>query len=482
MEHPILSEIEKKMSPNVDFKKKTFSIGKTGATVVFLEALIDTESINDFVIKPLITLPEFQNAEEMGKVKQLITLGQVYALEQEEVPDVDATLAALLRGCAVLFLHGDSVGYAFEAQTTNIRSVETPTDENSKQGGKESFVENIKLNTATIRKRLRTPDLMAEDMVMGKQSQTHIVLYYLSNTTDIEMVNLVRERLKSINTDIVSSVGVVEEAVLGEDFGMFPGTLLTERPDRFVAALNEGHVGIVTDGFPYGMILPATILQHMNAPEDYAQQPMTATLLRVLRWVMMGITLLAPAAYVSIMNFHQEMLPSKLLLSVNKAKIEVPFNEFTETVIMLIAFDVILEAGVRMPKNIGQAVSIVGGLIVGEAAITAKVVSPVVVIVVALTVMASFTIPGYSLVRAIKLWRFGLLLAGNILGIAGVTVGFILFILNLTGKSVLGVPYFAPLAEEHMMTKDTVIRMPFRENVRRPEYLRNRNPIRRRST
>lgn len=476
----LLSQTEAKLAKNADFKKRRITIGRVGAAVVYLEALINSADINDFVIKPLLSLPEFSAAENIGKVKLLLTLGKVYTLEQEEVKSENEVLAALFRGCALLFLDGDCVAYAFEAQTANVRAVGTPVDENARFGGKEAFVENIKLNTATLRKRLRTEHLVAEDLMAGVQSDTHMVLCYMGNTVDPEMVNIVRNRIKSMDVDMIASVGAIEEAVLGEDYDSFPGTVNTERPDRFAAALNEGHVGLLVDGFPYGMILPATILQQMNAPEDYAQHPVTASLLRVLRWAMMGITLLAPGIYISVMNFHQEMLPSRLLLSINKAKAEVPFNEFTEILIMLIAFDIILEAGVRMPQNIGQAVSIVGGLIVGDAAISAKVVSPVVVIVVALTVLASFTVPGNSLVRAVKLWRFLFLLMANLLGIAGVTVGFILFVIRLTGKSVLGVPYFAPLAEEHMITKDTLVRMPFRENVRRPEYLRNRNVFRRR--
>ena len=480
MESGILAQVEEKMKRNVDFKKRRIAVGRIGATVIFLEALIRNEEIDDFVIKPLLTLPEFRAAQNVGEIRMLLTAGKVYTLEQEDVKDRESAISALLRGCALIFLDGDTGGYAFEAQTANVRPVGTPVDENARFGGKESFVENVKLNTATLRKRLRTPDLAAEDFTVGVQSGTHIVLCYLANTADPELVRTVRKRIISINVDMIASMGSVEEAVLGEDYDPFPGTVNTERPDRFAAALNEGHIGLLIEGFPYGMILPATILQQMNAPEDYAQHPVTASLLRGLRWAMMGITLMAPGIYIAVMNFHQEMIPSRLLLSVNKAKAEVPFNEFTETVIMLIAFDIILEAGVRMPQNIGQAVSIVGGLIVGDAAISAKVVSPVVVIVVALTVMASFTVPGNSLVRAVKLWRFLFLLAANLLGIAGVTVGLILFIIRLTGKSVLGVPYLAPLAEEHMITKDTLVRMPFRDNLRRPEYLRNRNAVRRR--
>ena len=476
----LLAQLKEKMGKNVDYKVRRITVGRVGATVVYLEALIKSEDINDFVIKPLLSLPEFCAANEMGQVKLLLALGKVYTLEQETVASFDAVTSALLRGCALLFLDGDTEAYAFEAQTENVRAVGTPVDENARFGGKESFVENVKINTATLRKRLRTPDLVAEDLTVGRQSDTHIVLCYLENTVDPQMAETVRNRVKSMDVDVIASVGAVEETVLGDDYDSFPGTANTERPDRFAAALNEGHVGLLMDGFPYGMILPATILQQMNAPEDYAQHPMTATLLRILRWVMMGITLLAPGIYISVMNFHQEMLPSRLLLSVNKAKAEVPFNEFTETLIMLIAFDIILEAGVRMPQNIGQAVSIVGGLIVGDAAISAKVVSPVVVIVVAITVLASFTVPGNSLVRAIKIWRFLLIVMANLLGIAGVTMGFVFFVLRLTGKSVLGVPYLAPLAEDHMVTKDTLVRMPFRQNVRRPEYLRNRNVFRRR--
>lgn len=479
MENPIFLSVKRKMDPNSDFKEKHLQIGRVEATVIYMEALIDGRDINDFLLKPLLTLPLFTEAQSLREVKKHLDRGEVYTLDEETVRTTEDAFSTLLRGCAVLFLSGDCVGYAYEAQTANVRKVAPPVDENSEQGGKESFVENIKLNNATLRKRLRTEDFVIENIVVGKQSNTGVGLCYLGNTADMKMVETVRNRLKSKNVDIVSALGVIEEAVLDEDFGMFPGVVTTERPDRFVAALNEGYIGIVTDGFPYGMILPANILQHVNAPEDYAQHPAFATAVRVLRWLMIGVTLLAPAFYIAIMNFHQEMIPGKLLLSINKAKSEVPFNEFTEILIMMIAFEIILEAGVRMPRNIGQAVSIVGGLIVGEAAINAKIVSPVVVIVVALTVMASFTLPGKRFVRSLKMWRFLHIILANFFGMVGLTVGTILLLTHLTGQEMLGVPYLAPFAEEHMVTRDTVVRMPFRYNTKRPEYLRNRNQTRR---
>ncbi len=480
MENPILTCVRKKLKGNADFKEKTVKIGKVDASLIFLEALIDSGDINDFVVKPLLTMPSFQKASCTQDIAFLLSEGRIYTLDQETVKDEAAALSALIRGCAVLFLDNDTIGYAFEAQTDNIRSVSGLVDESSEQGGKECFVENIKLNTATLRKRLRTPDLRAETLTAGRKSVTGITLFYLADTVDESMLQKAREQIKSIDVDMISSTGLIEETVLGEEYGIFPGILSTERPDRFAAALNEGHIGIMADGFPYGLILPATITDHLNAPEDYAEHPVFATMIRLLRWGMTVITLLAPALYIAVMNFHQEMLPSRLLLSINRAKSEVPFSEFTEIIIMLVAFEVILEAGVRMPQNIGQAVSIVGGLIVGDAAISAKVVSPVVVIVVALTVMASFTLPGRSFARAVKLWRFLLILSANFLGIIGVTVGFILLISSLAGQTVLGVPYLAPLSERKMRTNDTVVRMPFRENRRRPVYLYNRNQIRRR--
>lgn len=476
---PLFEEVCDRLQRNSDFRVRPILIGqKFRGAFAFVDGMINSGQLSELVMRSLVE-HRFAADATAGDLFAYIDGGGIYCPDQKKQQKADDIIQQMLTGSAALFLDGAADAYTFEIKSTFVRSVTEPTNENITKGGKDAFVERWLMNTALVRSRLHSPDIVVESVLAGRQSQTNIAVVYLKNTADDALVQRAKDCLSKLDVDSISSLGIVEEALCGDDNSIFPQVTNTERPDSFCADINEGYIGIIIDGFPFALLVPGNILQQMQAPEDYARHSVFASAIRVLRFVMMGITLLLPGFYVSILSFHQEMLPSRLVQSIMKARLEVPFDEIIEMIVMLIAFEVLIEAGLRMPKNIGQAVSIVGALIVGEAAVSAKLISPAVVIVVAITAIASFTLPSQDLSNAVRVWRFVLLLFSGMLGLVGLVIGAILLTLRICSLEVLGVPYMAPLIGGHTKTKDSYFRRPFVQDKKRPEFLGNKNKTRR---
>lgn len=478
---PLFDQVCAKLQKNSDFRVRPILIGQRfQGAFVFLDGMINSGQLSELVMRSLVE-HRFEADATVEDLYAYIDSGGIYCPDQKKQTEADVIIKQMLTGSAALFFDGAAEAYTFEIKSTFVRSVSEPTNENITKGGKDAFVERWLINTALVRSRLHSPDIVVETVTVGRQSNTNIAVVYLQNTANPDLVQKAKDCLLGMDVDSIASLGIVEEALCGDDNSIFPQVTNTERPDSFCADINEGYIGIIIDGFPFALLVPGSILQQMQAPEDYARHPVFASAIRVLRFLLMGVTLLLPGFYVSILSFHQEMLPSRLVQSIMKARLEVPFDELIEMVVMLVAFEVLIEAGLRMPKNIGQAVSIVGALIVGEAAVSAKLISPAVVIVVAITAIASFTLPSQDLSNAVRVWRFVLLLFSGMLGLVGLVLGAILLTLRICSLEVLGVPYMAPIIGGHTETKDSYFRRPFLQDQKRPEFLGNQNKTRRRT-
>ena len=321
----------------------------------------------------------------------------------------------------------------------------------------------LRVNTALLRRRITSPKLKFIETTVGKTSNTLVSVAYLEGTADGELVNTVIEKLKGIEIEEVVSTASIEEHITSHPYSIFPQTIYTERPDKLAACISEGKIGLFIDGYPLGYVIPAVLNMFFQAPEDYSQNYLTASILRCIRYIAALITVLLPGLYVSTLTFNIEMLPAKLALSIIKSKEGVPFTTIIEVLFMLIAFEILIEAGVRLPKTMGQATSIVGGLIVGDAAISAKFVSPAVVVVIAIASICGFLMPNQDFANSLRLLRFTGVLMAAFAGIYGMSLGIILLLYYFAGLKTCGVPYMLPYAaaDGKNLGKDTLFRTPF---------------------
>lgn len=401
------------------------------------------------------------------------------ATQTKNVADMQSLFSALLLGETAVLV--DGFDHAFSANTTGgtYRAVEEPLSQSVVRGPREGFTESFALNVSMIRRRLRTPELWLETFVIGEVSRTSVGIMYVRGLAGDSIVEEVRIRLGRIQIDGILESGNIEELIQDETFTPFPTIYNTERPDVIAAGLLEGRVAILVDGTPFVLLAPALFVQFYQSAEDYYQRAEFATLIRMLRYVCFFISMLAPSLYIAVTTFHQELLPSSLLFSLAAQREGIPFPAFVEAVIMEVTFEILREAGVRLPKTIGQAVSIVGALVIGQAAVEAGLVSAAMVIVVAITAISNFVIPSFSMGISIRIIRFIMMVFAATFGLFGVTVGLIATVQHLCSLRSFGVPYLSPMAPFIAADqKDTILRLPLWGLFARPRFISQQNQVR----
>lgn len=382
---------------------------------------------------------------------------------------VGEMINALLDGEAALFVAGASQAIRFLAPTQRRRVPSEPETERVIRGPREGFTEQVITNLGLVRARLRSPRLAVESLEVGEVSRTTVMILHMYGICRPELVAEARRRLTAIRPDGVTDSAQVEELIEDTPWSVFPLVRSTERPDAVAGALLEGRVAILVDSTPFALIAPTFFVEMMHSPEDYYERFPMVFLLRTIRWVLGLIALTGPAFYVAVTNFHPQMLPTQLLLTVMAAREGVPFPGLIEAILMELALEALREAAIRLPKAIGQSVSIVGALIIGQAAVQAGVVSPIMVVVVALTGIASFVIPRFSTAIGLRLLRFPLLLLTGTLGLLGLTLGFVAILTHLLSLRSFGAPFLAPLGPLIPGDlRDAVVRAPFWALRRRP--------------
>ncbi|MCK8488171.1 spore germination protein [Paenibacillus sp. MBLB2552] len=432
------------------------------AAIVYLNALSNQQMINNFVIKPLMGLePEKVNAYPTDRLMKYILEDALSLGETSVVKEWTDVMMAVLSGDTVLLVEGSDQGIVSGTAGGEWRAVNEPTSQLVVRGPKDSFVESISTNISLIRRRIKSPDLWLESMKIGSVTHTHVAMMYMKGCADPDLVEEIRQRLKAIRIDGILESAYIEEFIQDKTITPFPTIFNTERPDVAAGNLLEGRVVILVDGTPYTLILPTVFAQFMQSPEDYAQRFDISILMRIIRYICFVILLLGPAVYVALTTFHYEMIPTLLLVSLMAQREGVPFPAFVEAVIMEVVFEILREAGVRMPRAIGQTVSIVGALILGQAVVEAGVITPIMVIVVALTGIASFALPSYNLSIAGRLFRFYFLVLSGLFGFYGITLGLIMLIAHMNSIRSFGVPYLSPFSPFiPQAQKDAILRLP----------------------
>ncbi|MBB3110749.1 spore germination protein KA [Paenibacillus phyllosphaerae] len=482
--HRNLTVIRKAIGTSGDIIIREFQAGRSGevpAAIIYADGLADANAIQSMVLRPLMLADMPLGIGQIplaSRAKEHI----VYIGDVEEITDLESLYKAFLTGNSVLLFEGDQTALSLDTKGWKERSVDEPSTQNVIRGPKEAFTETLKTNIGLLRRRIKSTTMQVEYKTVGRLTQTDLAIVYMDGIVADEVLNEVRHRLSLIDIDAIFESGNIEEFIQEEQLTYFPTVFNTERPDVVAAGLVEGRVAIIVDGTPFVLLVPALFIQFLQSPDDYYQRADIGSILRTLRLVALFIAMLAPAAFIAITSFHQEMLPSSLLISIAASRSGVPFPVFVEALIMEITFELLREAGLRMPKAIGQAISIVGALVLGEAAVQAGLVSPGMVIIVSLTAITTFVIPYSSLAVPIRLLRFSLMGLAAMFGLYGIFVGLTYVILHLNTLRSFGVPYLKPYAPFIMADqKDGVwFRAPIWKMLKRPLSLVNRNQTRQR--
>ncbi|HWO77566.1 MAG TPA: spore germination protein [Bacillus sp. (in: firmicutes)] len=490
---PLIESIDDSLTVNLDYiRKRTgnspdvvirqFKIGKdleVPIAIVYLEGLSDHTTINDFLIESIMQSKTLQNELTLQDAfdimkEQVIALGTV-----KEVLDWDNLFSTLMTGQAIILMDGKSSALSASTKGGEKRSIEEPSSQVTIRGPRDGFTESIQVNIALVRKRIHNPDLWVETMNIGKITKTTVSIMYINGIAKKKIVEEVRTRLNRINIDSILESGYIEQLIEDQTFTTFPTTYHTERPDTVAGNLLEGRIAIFVDGTPFVLIVPALFIQFFQSVEDYYGRFDISTFLRFLRILMFFISVIAPAVYIAATTFHQEMIPTPLLIAIAAQREAVPFPAFVEALIMEIAFEILREAGIRMPRAVGSAISVVGALVVGQAAVEAGIVSAAMVIIVAITAIANFATPSIAMAISARLIRFLFMVAAATFGFYGIILGIIIQVVHLCSLRSFGVPYMAPLAPMILSDNDdTIVRVPWWAFRTRPKLLTGENQIR----
>lgn len=472
--------ITKRLGGSTDLVIRRFIIRANGrpyhAAVVYIEGLSNPKDLLESLLDD--NSEAWANLRSAGQLPPLRLL-QDYMLnigDLNGVSDMDTLLHAVLSGDSAVIVDGFPEAIAAATRHRQERGVTEPMSQTVVRGPREGFSESLRTNTALVRRKIKDPHLWMETMQIGTVTQTDVAIMYIKNIVNKKVVDEVRLRLARIDIDAILESGYIEEFIQDETYSPFPTVYNSERPDSIAGGLLEGRVAILVDGTPFVLLVPALFTHFLQTPEDYYQRADISTLIRILRYVCLFIAIFGPSAYIAITTFHQEMIPTPLLISIVAQREEIPFPAFVEALLMEVTFEILREAGVRMPRTVGQAVSIVGALVIGTAAVDAGLVGPAMVIVVSITAISNFVIPSYNLGISIRMIRFVFMMLAATFGLYGILVGTIIMVLHLCSLRSFGVPYLAPfapyIAEDQ---KDNLFRLPQWAMLTRPRLVSPRN-------
>ena len=456
------------------------------AFLIYIDGMANADSINQFILKPLMlrnrtnthtknNICKIQNSKNFNLNEHisncLIPQNQVSILENfsQIISDINV-------GNCIVFVDTLPIAYSIDVKGFKQRSISSPQNEIIVRGSQEAFVESLRTNTSILRRLINNENLIIENTSVGKVSNTKVAICYMNNIANADLVAEVQYRVNNLDIDSLISAGQLEQLIQDNGKNMFPQLIATERPDKTAYALLEGKVVVIVNGSPYVLIMPGIFRDFLTSPEDVNLKYQFANLAKTIRLIAALIALLLPGLYIAITNYHQELIPTELLFAIAASRESVPFPIIFELLFMEIAFELIREAGLRVPSPIGSTIGIVGALILGDAAVKASIVSPILIIIVALTALCSFSIPDLSLNFTFRILRFVYIILGYIGGFLGIGLGLFGLLLSLSNLTSFGVPYLVPnLARPLRRATSSYFSLPIWEREKKPNFLATKN-------
>lgn len=454
-----IEQLVERFEEHSDFQYRQFRIGDESYTVLYMDSLVENGYIQNHVAEKLKTCNDIS----------------VFP----EIPTMDEAAQAIVEGKIIVWDTTRQVLLEAVSEGIETRSIQESENESLLRGPRDAFVESLNTNLSLVRRRLPNPDLIINTYVLGRQTKTKVALLYMNGIVNPNILDEVRTRLSTIDVDQVLESGVVEQWIEDSWYSPSPQVQQTELPTKVLHALLDGRVALLVDGSPVALLVPVTFSMLFQAPDDYYERWMISSAIRIIRLVAAVVALTLPSLYIALISYHPGMIPTKLALSITASRTEVPFPALIEAVAIEATLEMLREAGLRLPKMLSQTIGIVGGLVIGQAAVEAGIVSPVLVIVVAITAISSFLVPAYNMSVALRLLRFPLMLLSGSLGLFGLILGVMLILIHLVSLKSFGINYLSPVVPYRPSDwKDLLIRAPLPYLNKRPKLLHPLNRTR----
>lgn len=470
-----VNTIKEQFNNEHDFRAREIEVfGEIPATLFYLGSLVDKESISKDVIQPLLLAPSeyIDKEKQIENISELIIKKCLYHAEVQIEDQIPSAVTDLLRGNTILLIEGLQNAIIINTKMVDKRSITQPDTEQVIRGPRDGFIESLETNIALLRDRIPITDFKVKPLEVGSLTKSSVCLFYIDGIANQSLIKDVEERLSKIDIDRILDAGYIEQFIQDNPRSPFPQVKNTERPDVAAGNLLEGRVVLMVDGSPFALIVPATFIMFYQSSEDYNERTNMMSVIRFTRLVSIVFSLITPSAYVAVISYHPELIPTAFSVAITSGRAGVPFPAVIEVFVMEAAMEILREATVRMPKQVGGALSIVGVLVVGQAAVMAGFVSPITVVVIAITTIGSFSTPAYSMATGFRMLRFPLLFMTGVLGIYGLVLGLIVIVNHLVSLRSFGVPYFSPISPMNWGgMRDAFIRAPLRWLIDRPEEL-----------
>ncbi|MCM3005089.1 spore germination protein [Priestia koreensis] len=471
--------IQQKTGNSPDIVIRQLSIGDTTtiqSAIVYVDGMVDEKAIQDFLLESMMKDDDLNQKVTNANVLSLIKKDILAFGDVSMATSWEDFFLSLMSGDTMILVDGHLQCIVIDTKGGERRAISEPSSQMVVRGSKEGFNETLATNISLVRRIIKNPSLWVESMKIGNVTKTDVAIMYIDGIANEKIVKEVKDRLKRINIDSILESGYIEQLIEDKTFTTFPTIYHTERPDTVAGNLLEGRIAIFVDGTPFVLVAPAVFIQFFQSAEDYYARFDIASSLRFLRVMIFFISLIAPATYVAITTFHQEMVPTKLIVAIAAQREAIPFPAFVEAILMEVTFEILREAGLRLPKTIGSAVSIVGALVIGQSAVQAGIVSPAMVIVVAITAIASFATPSFAIAISARLLRFLFMVSAATFGFYGIILSLLIMVVHLSSLRSFGVPYMAPLAPFILSDAgDTAIRLPWWSLRKRPRLIADKN-------
>ncbi|WP_238343619.1 spore germination protein [Gracilibacillus saliphilus] len=462
-----------------DLVIRTFTIrgSEHKCATVYIEGLVDGAYVRNHIIENLqLKIVREQIPDNKQKLLDILNQEILSTSTIKEGYTLDDVSNEILSGSTVLYLDGLDKVLIISTQGWDKRDIQEPITESLIRGPRDGFVEDLRTNIVLMRRYIQDPNLRFKTYQIGRRSKKNLVVTYIADVIHPDILKEINRRLESIDTDDAPESGFVEQWIEDDYLSPFPQLMNTERPDKASAALLQGKAVIMLDGSPFVLIAPTTLGSSMQSPEDYYERWTIGTLLRILRYIAAFIAIFLPSLYIALVSFHPGMIPTNLTFSIAASRQGVPFTPLIEALLMAVTMELLREAGARLPKTIGQTIGIVGGLVIGDAAVQAGIVSPIMVIVVALNAIASFALPAYSLAIAFRIILFGFIFLSGMFGLYGIIIGYIMVNIHIVNLKSIGVPYSTPFAPTFFKDwEDLIFRKPIPLLTKRPQYMETKD-------